>query len=133
MRPFIRRWLSRRLRGAVCGALAAVLGGFACQGALAQTRQPFVTENRTGAPGNIGAAAVAQSTPGMLPQVRAEPTGQWLQAAFAEAMRRPETQTQPERRELFYEGITDADAARRLTETWARYARIIRATNMKVK
>ena len=341
MRPFIRRWLSRRLRGAVYGAFAAALSGFACQGALAQapaaalppsgypakpvrfvnnfppggpsdllarsvseyltaqTRQPFVTENRAGASGNIGAAAVAQSTPdghtvlfgidttftvnphiypqtgfrpqdlrplmiiassgllvgvhpgtgikslsdliaagksrtlnfssggngspghlatqifidamgvkiqhvpykgntpavtavaagevdggvlatpGMLPQVRAgriaalavtsrersraapelptvaeaglaemqievlygawipaatpEPIMQWLQVVFAEAMRRPETQAQLERLDLFYEGITGADAAQRLSETSARYARIIRATNMKVE
>ena len=57
---------------------------------------------------------------------------QYLQKAIADALNRPQVQSQFATLELFFDGATGADAAKRLAENSARYARVIKKTGMKV-
>jgi tripartite-type tricarboxylate transporter receptor subunit TctC len=47
-------------------------------------------------------------------------------------LKRPDTQTQLVGMDLFYEGLTGQDAAKRLTEQSQRYDRVVKSTGMKV-
>jgi tripartite-type tricarboxylate transporter receptor subunit TctC len=69
----------------------------------------------------------------MVPSATPEPVVQLLQKAFADALKRPDTQAQLVSMDLFYEGLTGADAAKRLTDLSQRYGRTIQATGMKVE
>lgn len=69
----------------------------------------------------------------MLPAATPEPVVQTLQKAFAEALARPEVKQRLANLDLFHEGLTGAEAAKRLTDLSARYGRVIQATGMKVE
>ncbi len=69
----------------------------------------------------------------MVPTATPEPVVQLLQKAFSDALKRPDTQAQLLSMDLFYEGLTGADAAKRLSDLSQRYARTIKATGMKVE
>ncbi len=69
----------------------------------------------------------------MVPAATPEPVVQLLQKAFSDALKRPDTQAQLISMDLFYEGLTGADAAKRLADLSQRYARTIKATGMKVE
>jgi tripartite-type tricarboxylate transporter receptor subunit TctC len=69
----------------------------------------------------------------MVPAATPEPVVQLLQKAFSDALKRPETQAQLANMDLFYEGLTGADANKRLADLSQRYGRIIKATGMKVE
>jgi tripartite-type tricarboxylate transporter receptor subunit TctC len=69
----------------------------------------------------------------MVPAATPEPVVQLLQKAFTEALKRPDTQAQLASMDLFYEGLTGADAAKRLSDLAQRYARTIQSTGMKVE
>jgi tripartite-type tricarboxylate transporter receptor subunit TctC len=68
----------------------------------------------------------------MVPTATPEPVVQLLQKAFSDALKRPDTQTQLVGMDLFYEGLTGQDAAKRLTEQSQRYDRVVKSTGMKV-
>jgi tripartite-type tricarboxylate transporter receptor subunit TctC len=68
----------------------------------------------------------------MVPAATPEPVVQLLQKAFSDALKRPDTQTQLVGMDLFYEGLTGQDAAKRLTEQSQRYDRVVKSTGMKV-
>lgn len=69
----------------------------------------------------------------MVPAATPEPVVQVLQKAFTEALKRPDTQAQLASMDLFYEGLTGADASKRLSDLAQRYARTIQSTGMKVE
>lgn len=69
----------------------------------------------------------------MVPTATPEPVVQLLQKAFTEALQRPETQAQLAGMDLFYEGQTGAEAARRLNAQSQRYRRVVQSTGMKVE
>lgn len=69
----------------------------------------------------------------MVPAATPEPVVQLLQKAFSDALKRPETQAQLANMDLFYEGLTGADANKRLADLSQRYGRTIQATGMKVE
>ena len=52
--------------------------------------------------------------------------------AIADALNRPQVQSQFATLEMFFDGATGADAAKRLADSSARYARVIKKTGMKV-
>jgi tripartite-type tricarboxylate transporter receptor subunit TctC len=58
---------------------------------------------------------------------------QVLQKAVADALARPEVQQRMVTLDMQYEGLTGAAAGKRLAELSERYARVIRATGMKVE
>lgn len=49
------------------------------------------------------------------------------------ALKRPDTQAQLASMDLFYEGLTGTDAAKRLSDLAQRYVRTIQSTGMKVE
>lgn len=67
-----------------------------------------------------------------VPKGTPRPVVQYLQKAVAEALKRPQVQSQFATLEMFYDGATGADAAKRLSDSSARYARVIKKTGMKV-
>ncbi len=67
-----------------------------------------------------------------VPKGTPAPVVQYLQKAIADALNRPQVQSQFATLELFYDGATGADAGKRLAENSARYARVIKKTGMKV-
>jgi tripartite-type tricarboxylate transporter receptor subunit TctC len=69
----------------------------------------------------------------MVPAATPEPVVQFLQKAFTEALKRPDTQAQLASMDLFYEGLTGPEAAKRLSDLAQRYARTIQSTGMKVE
>ncbi len=69
----------------------------------------------------------------MVPAATPEPVVQALQQAFAEALAQPDVRQRLANLDLFYEGLTGADAARRLADLSQRYGRVIQATGMKVE
>lgn len=69
----------------------------------------------------------------MVPAATPEPVVQVLQKAFTEALKRPDTQTQLASMDLFYEGLTGLDAAKRLADQSQRYSRVVKSTGMKVE
>jgi tripartite-type tricarboxylate transporter receptor subunit TctC len=69
----------------------------------------------------------------MVPAATPEPVVQVLQKAFTEALKRPDTQAQLASMDLFYEGLTGPEAAKRLSDLAQRYARTIQSTGMKVE
>ena len=69
----------------------------------------------------------------MVPATTPEPVVHLLQKTFAEALKRPETQAQLASMDLFYEGLTGADAVKRLADQSQRYGRVVKSTGMKVE
>lgn len=68
----------------------------------------------------------------MAPGNTPEPLMQTMGRAILDAMARPELQSRLKDLDMAYEGLTGADALRRLAQQHDRYGRIIRATGMKV-
>lgn len=68
----------------------------------------------------------------MAPGNTPEPLMQTMARAIVDAMARPELQSRLKDLDMAYEGLTGADAVRRLAQQHDRYGRIIRATGMKV-
>lgn len=68
----------------------------------------------------------------MAPGTTPEPLMQAMGRAILDAMARPELQSRLKDLDMAYEGLTGADATRRLAQQHDRYGRIIRATGMKV-
>jgi tripartite-type tricarboxylate transporter receptor subunit TctC len=68
-----------------------------------------------------------------VPAATPEPVAQALQKGFADALARPDVQARLASLDLFYEGLTGAAAAKRLQDLSDRYARVIKATGMKVE
>ncbi len=69
----------------------------------------------------------------MVPAATPDAVVQTLQQAFAEALAQPDVRQRLANLDLFYEGLTGADAARRLADLSQRYGRVIQATGMKVE
>ena len=70
-------------------------------------------------------AMVPKSTPDAIVQILAK--------AMAEVLTRPEFQTRMQALDMFYEGVTGAEAAKRLAELSTRYASIVESTGMKLE
>jgi tripartite-type tricarboxylate transporter receptor subunit TctC len=68
-----------------------------------------------------------------VPAATPEPVAQALQKGFADALARPDVQARLASLDLFYEGLTGAAAGKRLQDLSDRYARVIKATGMKVE
>ena len=69
----------------------------------------------------------------MVPTATPDSVVQFLQKAFTDALKRPDTQAQLAGMDLFYEGLTGTDATKRLGDLSQRYGRIIQSTGMKVE
>jgi tripartite-type tricarboxylate transporter receptor subunit TctC len=69
----------------------------------------------------------------MVPAATPDNVMQFLQKAFTDALKRPDTQAQLAGMDLFYEGLTGAEAVKRLSDLSQRYGRIIQSTGMKVE
>jgi tripartite-type tricarboxylate transporter receptor subunit TctC len=68
-----------------------------------------------------------------VPAATPEPVVQALQRAITDALARPELQTRMAALDMHPEGLTGAAAAKRLADLSDRYARVIKATGMKVE
>ena len=68
----------------------------------------------------------------MVPAATPDAVVRTLQQAFAEALATPELKQRLAALDLFQEGLTGADAAKRLADLSARYGKVIQATGMKV-
>ncbi len=68
-----------------------------------------------------------------VPAATPEPVVQTLQKGFADALGRADVQARLASLDLFYEGLTGAAASKRLQDLSDRYARVIKATGMKVE
>ena len=69
----------------------------------------------------------------MVPAATPDAVVQTLQKAFAEALARADVKQRLVNLDLFYEGLTGADAAKRLADLSQRYGKVIQATGMKVE
>ena len=69
----------------------------------------------------------------MMPAATPDAVVQTLQKAFADALAQPQVKQRLANLDLFYEGLTGADAAKRLADLSTRYGRVIQATGMKVE
>jgi tripartite-type tricarboxylate transporter receptor subunit TctC len=69
----------------------------------------------------------------MVPAATPEPVVAKLRQALADALARPEVRQRMDNLDLHYEGLTGADASKRLAELSAHYGQVIRATGMKVE
>ncbi len=69
----------------------------------------------------------------MVPAATPEPVVLAIQRAFTEALARPEVRARLTSLDLHHEGVTGAAAGKRLTETSDRYAKVVKATGMKVE
>ena len=69
----------------------------------------------------------------MVPAATPDAVVQTLEKAFAEALAQPEVKQRLANLDLFYEGLTGADAVRRLADLSLRYGKVIQATGMKVE
>ena len=68
-----------------------------------------------------------------VPAATPEPIVQTLQKGFADALGRADVQARLAGLDLFYEGLTGAAAGKRVSDLSERYARVIKATGMKVE
>jgi tripartite-type tricarboxylate transporter receptor subunit TctC len=69
----------------------------------------------------------------MVPAATPEGVVQALQQGISDALRRPELQARMTTLDLKFEGLTGAAAGKRLSELSERYARVIKATGMRVE
>jgi len=69
----------------------------------------------------------------MVPAATPEAVVQTLQRAFTEAFARPDMKERMKNLDMNYEGLTGEAAANRLAELSDRYARVIKATGLKVE
>ena len=69
----------------------------------------------------------------MVPAATPDAVVHTLQQAFAEALAQPEVKQRLANLDLFYEGLTGADAVRRLADLSLRYGKVIQTTGMKVE
>lgn len=69
----------------------------------------------------------------MVPAATPDAVVQTLEKAFAEALAQPEVKQRLANLDLFYEGLTGADAVRRLADLSLRYGKVIQTTGMKVE
>lgn len=69
----------------------------------------------------------------MVPAATPEAVVLALQRAFAEALARPDVQARLASLDLHFDGLTGAPAAKRLSDLSDRYARVVKATGMKVE
>ena len=69
----------------------------------------------------------------MVPAATPDAVVQTLQQAFAEALGSPDVKQRLANLDMFYEGLTGAEANKRLSELSARYGKVIQATGMKVE
>jgi len=96
-------------------------------------RSPLAPEVPT--VGELGLKSLEQEVlyVAMVPAATPEPVVQTLQRAFAEAFKRPDIQARMKNLDMNYEGLTGEAAAKRLAELSDRYARVIKATGLKVE
>jgi len=69
----------------------------------------------------------------MVPAATPDAVVQTLQRAFADAFARPDMKERMKSLDMNYEGLTGEAAAKRLAEVSDRYARVIKATGLKVE
>jgi tripartite-type tricarboxylate transporter receptor subunit TctC len=69
----------------------------------------------------------------MVPAATPDAVVQTLQKGILEALKRPDVQTRMHNLDLFFEGLTGAQASQRLDALYNRYGPIVKATGMKVE
>ena len=69
----------------------------------------------------------------MVPAATPEPIVQTLQKGILEALKRPDVQARMTNLDLFFEGLTGAQASQRIDALYNRYGPIVKATGMKVE
>lgn len=69
----------------------------------------------------------------MVPATTPEPIVQTLQKGILEALKRPDVQARMTNLDLFFEGLTGAQASQRIDALYNRYGPIVKATGMKVE
>ncbi len=69
----------------------------------------------------------------MVPAATPEPIVQTLQKGILDALKRPDVQARMTNLDLFFEGLTGAQASQRIDALYNRYGPIVKATGMKVE
>jgi tripartite-type tricarboxylate transporter receptor subunit TctC len=69
----------------------------------------------------------------MVPAATPEPIVQTLQKGIIEALKRPDVQARMSSLDLFFEGLTGAQASQRMDAQYDRYGPVVKATGMKVE
>ncbi|WP_137920641.1 tripartite tricarboxylate transporter substrate binding protein [Hydrogenophaga sp. 2FB] len=69
----------------------------------------------------------------MVPAATPDAVAQTLQKGIIEALKRPDVQTRMHNLDLFFEGLTGAQASQRMDALYNRYGPIVKATGMKVE
>jgi tripartite-type tricarboxylate transporter receptor subunit TctC len=69
----------------------------------------------------------------MVPAATPDAVAQTLQKGIVEALKRPDVQARMSNLDLFYEGLTGAQASQRMDALYNRYGPIVKATGMKVE
>jgi tripartite-type tricarboxylate transporter receptor subunit TctC len=108
-------------------------GKIAALAVTSSQRSPLATEVPT--VGELGLKSLEQEVfyVAMVPAATPDAVVQTLQRAFADAFARPDMQARMKNLDMHYEGLTGDAAAKRLAELSERYARVIKATGLKVE
>ena len=69
----------------------------------------------------------------MVPAATPDTVAQTLQKGIVDALKRPDVQARMTNLDLFFEGLTGAQASQRLDALYNRYGPIVKATDMKVE
>lgn len=96
-------------------------------------RSPLAPEIPTVAEAGLPALEVEVLYIAMVPAATPEPVMNVLRKAMTDALASPDVRAQLASLDLFYEGLTGADAQGRLAKQGERYARIVRTTGMKIE
>jgi tripartite-type tricarboxylate transporter receptor subunit TctC len=135
--PAVTAVLSGEVEGGVLatpGMLPHVKAGkITALAVTSHQRSPLAPEVPT--VGELGLPSLEQEVlyVAMVPAATPEPVVQTLQRAFTEAFARPEMRARMKSLDMNYEGLVGAAAAQRLSALSDRYARVIKATGLKVE
>ncbi len=96
-------------------------------------RSPLAPELPTTAEAGLKALEVEVLYIAMVPSATPEPVMAVLRKALADALNTPDLRAQLGKLDMVHEGLVGEDAARRINTQGERFARIIKATGMKIE
>ncbi len=96
-------------------------------------RSPLAPELPTTAEAGLKALEVEVLYVAMVPTATPEPVMATLRKALGDALNQPDVRAQLAKLDMVYEGLQGDDAARRIQAQGERFARIIKATGMKIE
>lgn len=96
-------------------------------------RSPLAPELPTTAEAGLKALEVEVLYVAMVPTATPEPVMATLRKALGDALNQPDVRAQLTKLDMVYEGLQGDDAARRISTQGERFARITKATGMKIE